>query len=327
MPDQPKIVVLDAETFHFPDPTPWAGLDELGSVTLYDRTEYTPDAVVERCRGASVALTNKVPFTRETLAALPALKLISVLATGYNIIDVAAAAEQGVTVCNVPSYSTASVAQHTVALILELCNRVGDHAAGVRRGDWVRSPDFSYWLQAPRELTNLTVGLVGLGEIGKAAAERLRPFGCRFLVYTPSRRNGLEWPEFSWAGSVEEVFEQADIVSLHCPQTPDNAGFVNAGLLARMKPGSFLVNTARGTLVNEADLAGALKTGPLAAAAMDVVSHEPMQADNPLQSPDNAFITPHLAWASEPSRMRLLRVTADNLSAFLQGEPQNVVSR
>lgn len=323
---KPNIVILDAGTLGFDGDAPWAALEQLGTVTRHAHTPYRPDAIIERCREADVIMTNKVPLARETLEALPRLKLVSVLATGYNIVDTAAAKERGVPVCNVPSYSTESVAQHTLALILELCNRVGDHAETVRQGEWVRSEYFSYWLQAPRELAGLTVGLVGLGEIGRAVATRLLPFGCRLLAYTPSKRGGLDDPRFAWAESVEAVFEQADIVSLHCPQTPANAGFVNAALLARMKPGSFLVNTARGTLVNEADLAAALQTGPLAAAALDVVAKEPMPAGHPLEKLPNAFITPHLAWASEPARLRLLATTVDNLRAFLAGEPRNVVN-
>ena len=322
----PKIVVLDAGTLGFDREALWSALKELGELTRYERTEYASEAIIERCRGAEVVLTNKVPLSRETLEALPELKLVSVLATGYNIVDVEAARERGVSVCNVPSYSTTSVAQHTVALMLELCNRVGDHAVSVREGQWVRSEHFAYWLQAPRELAGLTVGLIGLGEIGRAVAERLLPFGCQLLAYTPSQRGGLDSPQFAWADSVESVFERADIVSLHCPQTPANAGFVNAGLLAKMKPGSYLVNTARGTLVNEGDLAAALKTGPLAAAALDVVAGEPMAEGHPLQALPNAFITPHLAWASEPARQRLLQTTVDNLRAFLAGDPQNVVN-
>ncbi|MBC2596172.1 D-2-hydroxyacid dehydrogenase [Ruficoccus amylovorans] len=322
----PNIVILDAQTFHFPDKTPWAPIEKLGHVTIHDRTESAPAVITERCRDAQIVLTNKVPFDRETLAGLPGLKLISMLATGYNVIDIEAATEHGITVCNAPSYGTSCVAQHTVALMLELCNRVGEHAESVRRGDWVRSPDIVYWLQAPRELAGLTIGLIGLGEIGRGVAERLRPFGCEFIAYTPSRRNGPDWPEFSWASSVEEVFERADIVSLHCPQTADNAGFVNATRLSRMKRGSFIVNTARGTLINEHDLAAALRNGPLAGAALDVVAHEPMLPDNPLRTLDNAFITPHLAWASEPSRLRLIEINAANIAAFLSGKPQNVVN-
>ncbi|MDP0495316.1 MAG: D-2-hydroxyacid dehydrogenase [Verrucomicrobiota bacterium JB024] len=323
---KPNITILDAETFHFSGRSSWSILEPYGELTLYDRTGHDRAQIVERCREAQVVLTNKVPLDAETLRMLPELKLISVLATGYNIIDVQAARRQGVTVCNVPSYSTTSVAQHAVALILEMCNRVGDHAVGVRAGEWVRSPVFSYWLSPPRELAGMTVGLVGLGEIGRAVAERLRPFGVRLLAYTPSRRGGFDWPEFAWANSVEEVFESADLVSLHCPQTPANTGFVNAALLGRMRPGSMLVNTARGGLIKEHDLAAALREGPLAAAAVDVVGVEPMCADNPLLALENCYITPHLAWASEESRQRLLGITRDNLQSFFGGTPQHVVN-
>ncbi|QYY36688.1 D-2-hydroxyacid dehydrogenase [Ruficoccus sp. ZRK36] len=323
---KPKVVILDAGTLDFSGEEPWAPLAELADVTRHDHTEHAQEAIVERCAEADVVITNKVPFDAATLEALPQLKLITLLATGYNNIDTAAARERGITVCNVPGYGNESVAQHTLALILELCNRVGDHAMSVRDGGWVRSLHICYWLQAPRELAELTVGLVGLGEIGRAVAERLLPYGCRLLAFTPSKRRGLDHPRFAWAGSMEELFEQSDIVSLHCPQTPTNAGFVNADLLARMKPGSYLINTARGTLVNEADLAKALQDGPLAAAALDVIAKEPMQAGHPLQNLPNVYMTPHLAWASEPARLRLLTVTADNLRAFLAGKPQNVVN-
>ena len=319
-----KITVLDAATLDFPDEA-WSGFRALGALTLHALTPNDPEIIRQHCAGAQIVLTNKVPLAAATLAALPDLRIVAVLATGFNIVDAAAARAQGVTVCNVPGYSTASVAQHTVALMLEWSNQVALHDQSVRAGEWVRSPRFSYWKTPLRELAGCTVGLIGFGAIGAQVGATLHALGAHVLAHSRRRQNPPDWQPFAWA-EVEEIFERADIVSLHCPQTPENTRFVNAALLARMKPGALLVNTARGGLVDEAALAAALRLGRPGAAALDVVTQEPMRADCPLLGLPNCIITPHLAWASEAARRRLLAASLANVRAFLAGAPQNVVN-
>jgi glycerate dehydrogenase len=319
-----KIVVLDAATLDFP-PFAWEGLRALGELVLYDLTPADRAVTVSRCADAAVVLTNKVPLDAETLAALPELRLVGVLATGHNIVAGAAARARGVVVCNVPEYSTYSVVQHTLALILAWANQVAPHAAAVDAGEWVRSERFSFWKNAPRELNGDTAGIIGFGNIGARVADLLHGLGMKVLAYARHRQGAPAWQPFAWAG-VEEIFEQADVVSLHCPQTPENTRFVNAALLARMKPTALLVNTARGGLIDEPALAAALRAGRPAAAALDVLAREPMAPDCPLRGLPNCVITPHLAWASEKARRRLLETTAANLRAFLAGAPQNVVN-
>jgi len=319
-----KIAVLDAATLDFPE-SAWASFRALGEVVLHPLTPSDSVAIQKNCAGAQVVLTNKVPLDAATLAALPDLKLIAVLATGFNIIDAKAARAQRITVCNVPGYSTPAVAQHTVALMLEWSNHAALHDQSVRSGEWVRSPRFSYWKTPLRELAGRTVGLIGHGAIGARVGEIVHALGAKVLAHSRRRQNAPTWEGFAWA-DVGEIFENADIVSLHCPQTPENTRFVNAALLARMKPDALLVNTARGGLIDEAALAQALKAGRPGAAALDVVTTEPMRADCPLLGLPNCFITPHLAWASEESRKRLLEVSLANVKAFLDGAPLNVVN-
>lgn len=319
-----KIVVLDADTLDFPDEA-WTAFRTLGEVTLHALTSADPAAIRANCAGAQIVLTNKVPLDAATLAVLPDLRLIAVLATGHNIIDAPAARARGVIVCNVPGYSTASVAQHTLALMLEWSNHAALHDQSVRAGDWVRSPRFSYWKTPLRELAGRTVGLIGFGAIGAQVGATVHALGANVLAYSRRRANPPAWQPFAWA-SVEEIFERAEVVSLHCPQSPENTRFVNAALLAKMKPDSLLINTARGGLIDEPALALALRAGRPGAAALDVISQEPMRADCPLLGLPNCFITPHLAWASEEARRRLLAITADNVRAFLAGKPQNVVN-
>ncbi len=319
-----KMVALDAATLDLPEAA-WAAVAHLGELVFHDLTPYVEATIVERCAGATVALTNKVPFSRATLEALPELKLIGVLATGYNIIDVEAARERGVMVCNVPAYSTTSVVQHTLALILELTNQVGSHSQAVDNGEWVRSERFSFWQQAPIELSGATVGIIGWGDIGSRVGAAVHALGARVLGSSRSRRNAPEWSPFEWA-EIDAIFEQSDVVSLHCPQTPETTGLVNAERLGRMKPGAFIINTARGGLINEAELAEALRTDRIGGAALDVISAEPMRADNPLRVAPKCLITPHLAWASLPARERLLSITAANVRAFLAGDSLNVVT-
>lgn len=319
-----KIVVLDAGTLDFDDAA-WAPLRELGELRLYASTPTDAGIVSERVREADVVFTNKVALSADVLEGAGALKFIGVLATGFNVVDVAAAARLGKTICNVPIYGTATTAQHAVALILELCNQVGAHSASVHAGDWVRSELFSYWKQAPLELADLTVGIVGFGKIGRRVAAALDAMGATILASARTPRDSPEYAGFEWA-STEEIFTRADIVSLHCPETPENSGFVNAALLATMKPGALLVNTARGGLVCESALADALRSGALGGAAVDVVRREPMAADCPLLGVPSCIVTPHIAWASEPARRRLLATSFDNLKQFLAGSAVNVVS-
>ncbi|WP_269526577.1 D-2-hydroxyacid dehydrogenase [Coraliomargarita parva] len=319
-----KIVILDAGTLDF-DETAWEAFQRFGEVVIYDKTGADPDEVLARIEGADAVFTNKVPLSEAVFEKAGALRFVGVLATGYNVIDLNSASNAGVTVCNVPAYSTATTSQHAVALILELCNQVGRHSQSVHEGDWVRSHHFTYWKQAPLELEAMTVGIVGFGTIGRRVASTLHAMGARIMASARRQRNTPDYPGFEWADN-ESIFESADLVSLHCPQTPENTGFVNADLLSRMKPGALLVNTARGGLIEEAHLAAALHSGRLRGAALDVLTKEPMTPDCPLLGAPNCYITPHIAWASEPARRRLIDISVQNLEQFLQGLSTNVVN-
>ncbi len=314
-----KIVVLDGYTMN-PEDLSWGDLERLGECTVYDRTP--PEEVLARAAEAEIILTNKVPFDRERLARLPALKYIGVLATGYNIIDTAAARERGIVVTNVPAYSTRSVAQLVMALVLELAHHVGHHARTVREGRWTASKDFAYWDWPLVELDGLVMGIVGFGQTGRAVADLARAFGMRVLVHTrtPTAGPGVEFVDLA------TLLRRSDVVSLHCPLTPETEGLVNAKRLALMKPTAFLINTSRGPVVNERDLAEALNTGRIAGAGLDVLSTEPPKADNPLLGATNCFITPHFAWATRAARERLMKTVVANVRAFLAGRPQNVVN-
>ena len=314
-----KIVVLDGYTMN-PGDLSWEGLEGLGECAVYERTP--PERVVERAAGTEIILTNKVPFDRERLARLPALKYIGVLATGYNVVDTAAARERGIVVTNVPAYSTRSVAQLVMALVLELAHHVGHHARTVREGRWTASKDFAYWDYPLVELDGLVMGIVGFGQTGRAVADLARAFGMRVLVHTrtPTAGPGVEFVDLA------TLLRRSDVVSLHCPLTPQTEGLVNAERLALMKPTAFLINTSRGPVVNERDLAEALNSGRIAGAGLDVLSTEPPKADNPLLAAKNCFITPHVAWATRAARERLMKTVVANVRAFLAGRPQNVVN-
>ncbi|MCC7350650.1 MAG: D-2-hydroxyacid dehydrogenase [Phycisphaerales bacterium] len=313
-----KIVVLDGYTLN-PGDNPWESLQALGEVVIHDRT--LPGQIVERSADAQVVLTNKVPLSAATLAQLPKLKLIAVMATGYNIVDIHAARQQGVVVCNVPTYSTESVAQFTFALLLELCHRVGAHDALVHEGAWTRSADFCFWRHPLIELSGRTMGIVGFGRIGRRVGQIAEAFGMKVLAGSASGS-----PVRADRVSLERLFAESDVVSLHCPQTPANAGFVNRELLKVMKPSALLINTARGGLIHEQDLAEALNANRLGGAAVDVVSAEPMRADNPLLGAKNCIITPHIAWATLSARQRLMETTVRNVEGFMSGRPENVVN-
>jgi len=314
-----KIVVLDGYTMN-PGDLSWEGLEELGECAVYERTP--PERVVERAAGAEVVLTNKVVLDGAVMARLPALKYIGVLATGYNVVDTAAARERGIVVTNVPAYSTRSVAQLVMALVLELAHHVGDHSRGVHEGRWTRSPDFAYWDWPLVELDGLAMGIVGFGQTGRAVADLARAFGMRVLVHTrtPTAGPGVEFVDLA------TLLRRSDVVSLHCPLTPETEGLVNAGRLALMKPTAFLINTSRGPVVNERDLAEALNAGRIAGAGLDVLSTEPPKADNPLLAAKNCFITPHFAWATRAARERMMKTVVANVRAFLAGRSQNVVN-
>lgn len=318
-----KIVVLDGYTIN-PGDNPWERLEALGDCTIHDRT---PDGLkLERAGDAEIILVSKVKLDAVTIQALPKLKFISMLATGYNNVDVAAAGKLGIPVSNVPAYSTESVAQTTFALLLELATQVGLHDAAVKAGEWIRCPDHSFWKTPLIELDGLTLGIVGYGAIGRAVARIAAAFGMKVIAYAPRipQDTGTVPVQFV---ALEELFAAADVVSLNCPQTLDNSGFVNSALISSMKPTAFLLNLARGGLVNEADLAAALRNGLIAGAGLDVVAHEPMLADNPLLNAPNCIFTPHIAWASLAARRRLMDIVTANIKAFLAGSPINLVNR
>ncbi len=309
-----KIVVLDGYTLN-PGDLSWDAFEKLGSLTVHERS--SPAEVLQRAKECDILLTNKAIVSAETIRSCPNLKYIGVLATGVNIVDLDAAREKGIPVRNVAGYSTESVAQLVFAHILNFTHRVGDHANDVSGGGWAGSKDFCYWLTPLIELKDLTLGIVGLGEIGRAVARIGMVYGMRIVATT--RNPNRPAPEgVSWR-SMDELFAESDFISLHCPLTPETEGLVNASRIQKMKPSAFLVNTGRGPLVNEADLAAALNAGRIAGAGLDVLSAEPPGQDNPLLNASNCFITPHIAWASTAARKRLMKMAAENLESFLQG--------
>lgn len=314
------IVVIDGYTIN-PGDLDWSPLSALGELTVFDRTpaELTPG----RAAGADILLTNKTPLPRSVIAALPDLKCIGVLATGYNVVDIAAAKERGIPVTNVPGYGTSAVAQHVFALLLELTQRTGLHSDSVRAGDWTRSIDWCYWRTPLVELAGLTMGIVGYGAIGQAVARIAQAFGMNVIAATRTLRANENGVTFT---NVDDLFRRADVVSLHCPLTPETQGLVNAARLAMMKSTAFLINTGRGPLVIEQDLADALRNAVIAGAAADVLSTEPPAEDNPLLTAPHCLITPHLAWAAKASRQRLMDAVVENVRAFLAGKPVNVVN-
>lgn len=313
-----NIVVTDGYTLNNGDLS-WHALAQLGTLTVYDRTP--ADLIVPRCMDADIVLTNKVPFSRDTLAQLPQLQCICVLATGYNVIDTTAAKENGIVVCNVPGYGTASVAQHAFALLLELTNNVGLHSTTVRQGKWQHARDWCYTEKPIMELWGKTFGIIGLGSIGLQAAHIAAAFGMKVAFYNPSLKQGVKGEQ----KSLTSVFEESDVVSLHCPLKENNAGFVNYALLQKMKPTAYLLNTSRGQLIHEPHLARALDEGVIAGAALDVLSSEPPSENNPLLQARNCLITPHNAWMSKEARQRIMDITAQNITAFLKGMPANRV--
>lgn len=316
-----NIVVLDGYTLN-PGDLSWSGLEELGNLKLYDRTE--PNLVVERSKDAEIIITNKTEISEKIISCLPSLKYIGVLATGYNVVDTKAASEQGIVVTNVPAYSTDSVAQLTFSLLLELTLNVGIHNQSVENGEWVNSKDFSYSKSSLIELQGLTLGIIGFGRIGQTTAKIANAFGMNVLVNNRSEIKDI--PEFVKVLDKTELFKNSDVISLHSPLTDENTQFVNKEILALMKPTAYLINTGRGGLINETDLAEALNNSQIAGAGLDVLSTEPPQKDNPLLTAKNCIITPHIAWATIAARKRLMNVAVENVRAFINEKPQNVVS-
>ncbi len=317
-----KIVVLDGYGLN-PGDLSWEGMQALGELAVYDRT--APDELLQRAAGAEALITNKTVITAQDMAALPALKYIGVLATGYNIIDVKAAKERGIIVANIPAYSTESVAQMVFAHILNITQRVGHYAYANRHGRWANNPDFCYWDTSLVELAGKKIGIIGLGNTGKATARIAAAFGMQVCAYTSKPQSEL--PAGMQKMELEEIFRECDVVSLHCPLTPDTQGLVNAARLSAMKPSAILINTGRGPLVNEQDLADALNKGVIAAAGLDVLSSEPPRYTNPLLTARNCFITPHIAWATKEARVRLMDIAVENLKGYMEGEIRNNVAK
>lgn len=314
-----KLVILDGYTANHGD-LDWAPLEALADLTIHDRTK--PEEVVPRCTGAEAVISNKCVITGEMMAALPDLKYIGVLATGYNNIDLPAAQEHGITVTNIPGYSTASVAQTTIALLLELTHAAGLHSREVMEGAWADCPDFAFYRQSLIELEGLTLGVVGFGATGRHVAAIGQAFGMKVIAHnrSPKEADGVTFVDR------DTLLRESDVVTLHCPLTESTKHLINAETLALMKPSAFLLNVARGPLVDEPALATALNEGRIAGAGLDVLSSEPPAADNPLLSAKHCVITPHYAWASQAARKRLIQMAADNLAAFQQGQPLHVVS-
>lgn len=315
-----KLVILDGYASN-PGDLSWELFEEFGSVTVYDRTP--AELAVERIGDAEIVLLNKTPLSEAILAACPKLKLVAVLATGYNIVDTAAARKLGITVCNVPAYSTQAVTQMTFALLLEMTQRVGMHAKAVREGQWQRNPDFCFWNAPLAELAGKTLGIVGYGAIGQAVGRVAQAFGMALLV---TARHEKPVPAGARFVPLDALLEQSDVVSLHCPQTAENLHMMDAAAITRMKDGALLINTARGGLIDEQAVADALHSGKLGGYGADVVAREPILEGNPLLTAPNCYLTPHIAWAPFETRQRLHQIAAENIRAFLNGTPQNVVN-
>ncbi|WFA08066.1 D-2-hydroxyacid dehydrogenase [Tissierella sp. Yu-01] len=323
-----KIVVLDGYTLN-PGDLSWEGLDVFGDVHIYDRTSYDlkgKDLIIDRSRDADIIFTNKTPLTREILDVLPNLKYIGVLATGYDVVDIETAIEKGITVTNIPTYGTAAVAQMTFALLLEMCHHVGAHSEAVFNGDWGNNLDWCFWNYPLIELSGKTMGIIGYGRIGQNVGKIAQEFGLNVLAsdsfYNPSLEN-----DFMRYAELDELIANSDIISLHCPLSNSTKGIINKDTIAKMKNNVMLINTSRGQLIVDEDLANALNDGKIAGAALDVVSHEPIKQNNPLLKAKNCIITPHISWAPKESRARLMNVAIDNLISFLKGNPVNVVNK
>jgi glycerate dehydrogenase len=319
-----KIVVLDGFTLN-PGDLSWETLKELGELVVYDRTAFDTDKVVQEISDATVVFTNKTPITKEVLSKVPTVKYIGVLATGYNVVDVKAANEQNIAVTNIPAYGTNAAAQFVMGLLLEICHHIGDHNHSVQKGDWTKSIDFCYWNSPLIELEGKTIGLIGFGKIGQATAKIAMAFGMNVLVHSRTVKKEFECSNLRFV-SLDEVLSTSDVISLHCPLNEATENIICSKNISKMKDGVLLINTSRGGLVNEQDLANALNTDKIYAAALDVVSAEPMDKTNPLLTAKNCIITPHIAWATKEARQRLMNTAVGNLSSFLRGNPVNTVN-
>jgi len=318
-----KIVVLDGYALN-PGDLSWENMKQLGDLTVYERT--AADQVYERAKEADIIFTNKTPVPAEVISKLSSLKYIGVLATGYNIVDAEAAKQKGVVVTNVPGYGTASVVQLTIALLLELCLRVQRHSDAVMDGKWARSRDWSFWDYPLVELSGKTIGIIGFGNIGRGVADIAASFGMNVIAQSRTQTDQSQRENFRWV-SIPELFEAADVISIHCPLTQETKGLINCDSLTKMKRSAFLLNTSRGPIIIDEDLADALNNDIIAGAGIDVLSAEPPPADNPLFKAKNCIITPHMAWATKESRTRLMTSVVNNLAAFLAGNPVNVVNK
>ena len=318
-----KIVVLDGYTLN-PGDLSWEALEKLGDVTVYDRT---PDnKIIERIGDAEAVYTNKTPLTKEVLQACSNMKFIGVLATGYNVVDVQAAKERGIIVCNVPGYSTNSVAQFVFALLLEISHHAWDHNLAVKKGDWTTCNDFCFWNHPLFELAGKTMGIIGYGRIGQATGKLAQAFGMKVLAYTRHPNNNFTDENMQYV-DLDQLFEQSDVISLHCPLFPETEGLINAENISKCRDGVIIINTSRGGLIVEEDMKAALESGKVSNFAADVVSTEPIQMDNPLLHAPNTILTPHIAWAPKEARARLLNTAVENLSAYIVGAPKNVVNK
>ena len=317
-----KIVSLDGAALN-PGDLSWDCFEEFGSITVYPRTN-TPEETIARIGDAEIVLLNKVPMTKAILEACPSIKLICCLATGYNVVDTDAAKARGIPVCNVPAYSTQSVAQFTYGLLLELCHHIGDHSNRVHNGAWVSCPNFCFWDTPQMELAGKTMGIIGFGQIGQAVGRIANALGMKVLAY--SRRRRAEAEGIGEYVDLDTLLSRSDVISLHCPLFPETTGLINADTISKMKDGAILINTSRGGVIDEQAVADALRSGKLRGAAMDVVSQEPMAADNPLLGAPNCIITPHMAWAPMEARKRILDITMQSIRGYLDGKPVNVVN-
>lgn len=316
-----KIVILDGYTEN-PGDLSWSGFEALGEITVYDRTP--EELIAERIGSAEIVITNKTPITRKTLEICTNIAYIGVLATGYNIIDVEACTEKKIPVCNIPTYGTAAVGQFAIALLLEICHHVAHHSNAVHAGRWQTNADWCFWDYPLIELSGKTMGIIGFGRIGQATGKIAKALGMRILAFdmhpNEAGRSLAEYVE------LKELFQRSDVISLHCPLLPDTEGIINKTSIEKMKDGVIIINNSRGQLIVEKDLADALNCGKVYAAGLDVVSTEPIRADNPLLEAKNCFITPHISWAPKESRQRLMDIAVENLAGFINGKPQNVVN-
>ena len=319
-----KIVVLDGYTEN-PGDLSWEGIGKFGELIVYDRTDiYNEEEIQERIKDAEVVFTNKSPISRESMESSRNLKFIGVLATGYNVIDIQSAKEKGIVVSNVPAYGTEAVAQFSIALLLEICHHIGHHSQTVAEGRWEKSSDFCYWDYPLIELLDKTIGIIGFGRIGQAEGRIAKAMGMHVLAYDlyPTE-SGKEIAEYT---DLETLMSKADVITLHCNLTPENTGMINKDTIAKMKDGVILINNSRGQLINEQDVADALNSGKISAAGLDVVYTEPIRGDNPLLKVKNCIITPHISWASKESRQRIMKISEENLEAFVKGNPIHVVN-